>query len=104
MQTRGHQAVFTPYFHLYAGSKEMYLIAIAWLYVAVMMAVVEATSSQGSLLGAFFTLLLYGLLPLSIVLYVVGTPARKRALRRRQHEEEAASSPQEQKQEQEQQL
>lgn len=80
----------------------MYLIAIAWLYVAVMMAVVEATSSQGSLLGAFFTLLLYGLLPLSIVLYVVGTPARKRALRRRQREEEAASSPQEQKQEQEQ--
>jgi len=73
----------------------MYLITIAWLYVAVMMAVVEATSSQGSLLGAFFTLLLYGLLPLSIVLYVIGTPARKRALRRRQLEQEretAASS------------
>ncbi|GAB2484156.1 hypothetical protein GCM10027082_38880 [Comamonas humi] len=71
----------------------MYLIAIAWLYVAVMMAVVEATSSQGSLLGAFFTLLLYGLLPLSIVLYVVGTPARKRALRRKQLEEQQASAP-----------
>ncbi|WP_460482656.1 hypothetical protein [Comamonas humi] len=53
----------------------------------------EATSSQGSLLGAFFTLLLYGLLPLSIVLYVVGTPARKRALRRKQLEEQQASAP-----------
>ena len=71
----------------------MYLIAIAWLYVAVMMAVVEATSAQGSLLGAFFTLLLYGLLPLSIVLYVLGTPARKRALRRRQLEQERAAAP-----------
>jgi len=62
----------------------MYLIAIAWLYVAVTMAVVEAASPQGSLLGACMTLLLYGLLPLSIVLYVAGTPARKRALRQRQ--------------------
>ncbi|MGE8319546.1 MAG: hypothetical protein ACN6O3_12435 [Comamonas sp.] len=53
----------------------------------------EATSSQGTLLGAFFTLLLYGLLPLSIVLYVVGTPARKRALRRKQLEEQQASAP-----------
>ena len=56
----------------------MYLVAIAWLYVAVMMAIAEATHSQGSLLGAVITLLLYGVLPLSLVLYVMGTPLRRR--------------------------
>mgnify|MGYP000172644165 CR=1 FL=1 len=57
----------------------MYLVVIAWLYVVVMMAVAEALSSQGTVLGAVFTFLLYGLLPLSIVVYILGTPARKRA-------------------------
>ena len=57
----------------------MYLVAIAWLYVVMMMAVAEALSSQGTLLGAFFTLLLYGLLPLGLVLYIMGTPLRRRA-------------------------
>ncbi len=57
----------------------MYLVAIAWLYVVLMMAVAEALSSQGTLLGAFFTLLLYGLLPLGLVLYIMGTPLRRRA-------------------------
>ncbi len=59
----------------------MYIVAVAWLYVVLMMAAAEATSSQGSVLGAVFTLLLYGVLPLSIVMYIMGTPARKRALR-----------------------
>ena len=57
----------------------MYLIPIAWLYVAIMTALAEATNPQGTLLGAFFTLLLYGLLPLGILMYVLGGPARKRA-------------------------
>jgi mannose/fructose/N-acetylgalactosamine-specific phosphotransferase system component IID len=57
----------------------MYLIAIAWIYVVLMMAVAEAVSTSGSLLGAFFTFVLYGLLPLSVVLYIFGTPARRRA-------------------------
>lgn len=57
----------------------MYVVAIAWMYVVVMMAVAEASSPNGSLLGAFFTLLLYGALPLSIVLYVMATPMRRRA-------------------------
>lgn len=60
----------------------MLLIAIAWMYVALMMAVAEAMHPQGSLLGAFFTLLLYGIGPLALVLYLVGTPARRRARRR----------------------
>jgi hypothetical protein len=62
----------------------MYLTAIAWMYVVLMMAIAEATSSNGSALGAFFTFLLYGVLPLSIVLYVIGAPARRAARRRAQ--------------------
>lgn len=59
----------------------MYLVAIAWMYVVVMMTVVEATSVNGTVLGAIFTFILYGALPLSIVLYVLRTPARRRARR-----------------------
>jgi len=57
----------------------MHVITIAWLFVTVMMALAEATSPQGTVLGALFTFLLYGALPLSIVLYLMGTPARRRA-------------------------
>jgi membrane protein implicated in regulation of membrane protease activity len=57
---------------------KMYIVAIAWLYVVLMMAVAEAMSPQGTVLGAFFTLLLYGVAPLALVLYILGTPGRKR--------------------------
>jgi membrane protein implicated in regulation of membrane protease activity len=57
----------------------MYLVAIAWMYVVVMMAVAEAMAPNGSVLGAVFTFLLYGVLPCSIVLYLMGTPMRRRA-------------------------
>ncbi len=57
----------------------MYLVAIAWMYVVVMMTVVEATSANGTVLGAIFTFVLYGALPLSVVLYILRSPARKRA-------------------------
>lgn len=57
----------------------MYLVAIAWLYVVVMMALAEALSPQGSVLGAFFTLMLYGALPVVVVLYIMGAPHRRRA-------------------------
>ena len=59
----------------------MYLIVIAWIYVVLMMSLTEAVSSQGSVLGAVVTFVLYGVLPLSIVVYILGTPARKRALK-----------------------
>lgn len=59
----------------------MYLVLIAWLYVALMMAIAEATSPVGSVLGAFFTFILYGLLPMAIVGYVMGSPARRKARR-----------------------
>lgn len=57
----------------------MYLVAIAWVYVVLMMALVEALSPQGTVLGALFTFALYGLLPLGIVMYLMGTPSRRRA-------------------------
>jgi hypothetical protein len=57
----------------------MYIVAIAWVFVVLLMSLTEATSTQGSLLGALVTALLYGVLPLSIVLYVMATPARRRA-------------------------
>lgn len=69
----------------------MYLVVIAWLYVVVLMAVAEATAMNGSLLGAAITLLLYGLLPLSIVVYILGTPGRRRKIHAREMQERAAA-------------
>ncbi|NBX53874.1 MAG: hypothetical protein EBQ82_11385 [Betaproteobacteria bacterium] len=60
----------------------MYLLATAWLYVTLMMAVAEATHAQGSLLGALITFVMYGLAPLALVLYLWGTPMRWRALKK----------------------
>ena len=57
----------------------MYLIVIAWLYVALMMAVAEATNTTGTLLGALITFVLYGVLPVALVVYLMGTPARRKA-------------------------
>jgi hypothetical protein len=68
----------------------MYLVAIAWLYVTLMMALAEATHPDGTLLGAFVTLMLYGVGPLSLVLYLMGTPLRRK---KRLAEEQAQDSP-----------
>lgn len=68
----------------------MYLVAIAWMYVVLMMAVAEAVSSQGTVIGAVITFVLYGILPLSLVMYILGTPGRKRV---RKLAEETAAAP-----------
>ena len=68
----------------------MYLVAIAWIYVVLMMSVAEAMHPNGSVLGAIFTFLLYGALPLSIVMYLLRTPLRRR--KRRAAEAAAAAS------------
>ena len=60
----------------------MYLIAIAWIYVVLMMAVAEAMSTQGTVLGAVITFVFYGVLPLSILMYILGTPGRRRLRQR----------------------
>ena len=65
----------------------MYIVPIAWLYVTIMMAVAEATNTNGTVLGGIITFLLYGLLPMSIVVYVMGAPTRKRAIREKERAE-----------------
>lgn len=59
----------------------LYLVAIGWMYVVLMMAVAEALAPNGTLLGALVTLVFYGVLPLALVLYLMGTPGRRRARR-----------------------
>lgn len=67
----------------------MYLIVIGWLYVALMMAVAEATNTTGSILGALITFVLYGMVPVSLVVYFMLRPARKRAIKARETAEAA---------------
>lgn len=62
----------------------MYIVPIAWLYVAFMMAVAEATNATGSVLGAVVTFVLYGVLPVILVVYLMGTPERKRKIKARE--------------------
>ncbi|CAN5733705.1 hypothetical protein BH11PSE13_BH11PSE13_39920 [soil metagenome] len=62
----------------------MHLVAIAWLYVALMMAVAEATNTTGTVLGAIVTFVLYGLLPVGLLMYLMLTPARRRRVRERE--------------------
>ncbi len=61
----------------------MYLIAIAWIYVVLLMSIAEATNTTGTVLGALITFVLYGALPLALVLYLMRTPARRRAIKAR---------------------
>jgi hypothetical protein len=68
----------------------LYLVVTAWLYVAVMMAVAEATHPGGTVLGAVFTFVLYGVGPVALLVYLMGRPARRAARARR----EAAASAQ----------
>lgn len=57
------------------------IVVLAWLYVALMMALAEATSPVGSVLGAIVTFVGYGVLPVALVSYILATPARRRARR-----------------------
>jgi hypothetical protein len=62
----------------------MYLIVTAWTYVALMMAVAEANHPYGTVLGAVFTFLLYGVGPVALLMYLLGRPARRAARERRE--------------------
>jgi len=53
----------------------MYIIAIAWLYVTLLMAATEPSITAGVL-----TFVFYGLLPCGLLLWLLGTPQRKRRL------------------------
>ena len=51
----------------------MYIIAIGWLYVTVLMACAESNLVAGILTFAF-----YGLLPTALLLWLFGGPGRRR--------------------------
>lgn len=51
----------------------MYIVAIAWLYVVLMMAL-----TAKSFFGGVMMLFGYGLLPLALLLWLTGAPQRKR--------------------------
>jgi hypothetical protein len=69
----------------------MYIVAIAWMYVALMMAVAEATNTNGTVLGAIVTFILYGVAPVSLVVYLMRSPGRKRAIKAREAAETDAA-------------
>ena len=64
----------------------MYIVAIAWIYVALMMSVAKATNTNGTVLGGIVTFILYGILPTSIIIYIMDAPRRKRVRLAREHE------------------
>ena len=67
----------------------MYLVVIGWMYVVLMMSAAEASSSNGTLLGALVTLVLYGVGPVILVVYLMGAPARNKAIKKRDAEARA---------------
>lgn len=69
----------------------MYLLVIAWMYVALMMAAAEAVHPQGSLLGAAITFILYGVAPMALVIYLLRTPQRRAAARAAEAAAQASS-------------
>ena len=64
----------------------MHIVAIAWLYVTLMMAITEKTITAGVL-----TLLFYGLAPCALLLWLGGTRRRHRAAKQRTQTQRAAS-------------
>jgi hypothetical protein len=56
----------------------MYVIAIGWLYVTLLMAATEPNLTAGML-----TFVVYGAAPLALFLWLFGTPQRKRTRRAR---------------------
>ena len=63
----------------------MYIVAIAWIYVVLLMSFTEATIVAG-----FATFLFYGLAPLAVLLYLMATPQRRRNRRKARAAHEAA--------------
>ncbi|MDE3020647.1 MAG: hypothetical protein KGI54_02170 [Pseudomonadota bacterium] len=55
----------------------MYIVAIGWIYVTLMMALVSPTLISGVSLFLF-----YGLFPSALLLWIVGAPARGRVKKR----------------------
>jgi amino acid transporter len=71
----------------------MYIIAIAWIYVVLMMAITET-----SLTASIMTFLFYCVLPLALFFYLIRAPKRKRQLQIEENLESSALSPNRQSQ------
>jgi hypothetical protein len=52
---------------------KIYIVVIAWLYVILMIAVIQKT-----LVAGVMTFLFFGLAPCALVVWLIGTPARRR--------------------------
>lgn len=63
----------------------MYIVAIAWIYVALMVSI-----TQPSTFRAIVTFAGTGLLPLALFLWLMGTPQRRRNRARDEAREQAA--------------
>lgn len=63
----------------------MYIVAIGWIYVALMMAITEHTVVAG-----VATFLFYGVAPVALLLYIMGTRGRRRRRAQREREAEQA--------------
>jgi hypothetical protein len=68
----------------------VYLVVIGWLYVVLMMSVAEASNTTGTVLGAIVTFFLYGLMPVTLVVYLMRTPQRRKARKAQEAEEDRA--------------
>jgi hypothetical protein len=65
----------------------MYIIAIAWIYVTLLMAATEA-----SITACVLTFIFYGAMPCAILLWLMGTPQRRRDMQKKLLEEELSSA------------
>jgi biotin transporter BioY len=66
----------------------MFIVAIGWMYVVLMMSIAEDTAVAGVM-----TFILYGLLPVAILLYLSGGGKRKRRrMAEQQRRAEAAAN------------
>ena len=71
----------------------MILVLSAWLYGVTMMALAEALAPQGSVIGAAITFVVYGGVPLALLVYLLAATARRRARLRAQAGRSAGAGP-----------
>ncbi len=67
----------------------MYIVPIAWAYVVVIMAAGDSSAFNGVM-----TLILWGVLPIAIFVYIFGTPKRRRARALADHQAQLAAQEQ----------
>ena len=66
----------------------MYIVAIGWIYVVLMMSITET-----SVIAGVMTFLLYGILPLAVILYLLATPERRRRRQAAEKKQNISTAP-----------